>query len=135
MPQRADRIILFDGICNLCNRTVAFVIRRDPEALFRFAALQSPTGQGILERFSLPRASLDTIVLVDGASVYTRSAAALEISRRLRGPWRLFYVLRWIPRPIRDFLYDQVANRRYRFWGRRESCMVPTADVRDRFLS
>lgn len=127
-------VVLFDGVCNLCSGIVAFVIRRDPAARFRFAALQSPTGQRLLEQFGLPQDELESVVVIHRGRAYTRSAAALEIARHLGWPWRALTLLRIVPRPIRDLLYDAVARSRYRVWGRKAECMVPTPDVRARFL-
>lgn len=127
-------VVLFDGVCNLCSGIVAFIIRRDAASRFRFAALQSPIGRRLLERFGLPQGEPESVVVIHGGRAYTRSAAALEIARRLGRPWRALYPLRIVPRPIRDFLYDAVARNRYRLWGRKAECIVPTPDVRARFL-
>lgn len=127
-------VLLFDGVCNLCNGAVRFVIRRDRAARFRFAALQSRSGQALLRRFALPQAELETLVLVEGTRAFTRSAAALRAARRLDGAWPLLYALMVIPRPVRDAVYDFVARRRYRWFGRRDECMVPTPELRARFL-
>lgn len=147
-PQRADApadpeavasdadhvVVLFDGVCNLCSGIVAFIIRRDAASRFRFAPLQSPTGRELLERFGLPQGEPESVVVIHGGRAYTRSAAALEIARRLGWPWRALYPLRIVPRPLRDLLYDAVARSRYRVWGRKAECIVPTPDVRARFL-
>ena len=128
-------IILFDGVCNLCNGFVQFVIARDPAARFRFAALQSAAGASLLRDAGVSGSPLDSIVLVAGGRAYIRSAAALRILRGLRFPWPLAYVLIAVPPFIRDRVYDFIAARRYRWFGRREVCMVPTSDLRRRFLS
>lgn len=127
-------VVLFDGVCNLCSGIVAFIIRRDPGARFRFAALQSPAGKRLLERYGLPRDEMESVVVIHRGRAYVRSAAALEIARRLGWPWRALYPLRIIPRPIRDLFYDAIARSRYRVWGRKAECIVPTPDVRARFL-
>ena len=116
-------VILFDGVCNLCNSSVQFVIRRDRRARFKFAPLQS---QG--------EAAGDSIVLVDNGRRYTRSTAALRIARHLDFPWNLAYALIVVPRPLRDAAYDFIARRRYRWFGRRDVCMTPTPELRSRFL-
>ena len=130
-------IILFDGICNLCNSAVQWVIARDKEGRFDFATLQSDAARQELERV-LSRDEIealpDSIVLLDSDGVHTRSAAALRIARGLgrRFAWlRLGFVL---PRPIRDAIYDLIARKRYRWFGRRDSCMTPTPDLAARFL-
>ena len=127
-------VLLFDGVCNLCNSSVNFVIRRDPSKRFRFASLQSPAGQELLKKFNLATKSFDTVVLVDGERHYTRSDAALEVVRRMRGAWKLFYVFKIIPRFIRNPLYDWVARNRYRWFGKKDQCMLPTKELKERFL-
>jgi predicted DCC family thiol-disulfide oxidoreductase YuxK len=130
-------VVLFDGVCNLCNGFVQFVIPRDPDAYFRFAALDSDAAGRVLSTARDARHGgplVDSIVLVEDGVVYVRSAAALRIARRLGFPWVLGYALMIVPRPLRDAIYDLVALRRYRWFGRRETCMVPGPGVRDRFL-
>jgi predicted DCC family thiol-disulfide oxidoreductase YuxK len=128
-------IVLFDGVCNLCNSAVAFVIRNDPKRRFRFAALQSPVGQALLERYGLPTETLNSFVLIEGEHVFTKSTAALRSARRLGYLWPLAFVFILVPRPLRDFCYDLVAKNRYRMFGKRESCMMPTPDLNARFLT
>jgi predicted DCC family thiol-disulfide oxidoreductase YuxK len=128
-------IVLFDGVCNFCNRSVNWIIRRDRRGRFRFAALQSEAGTALQERHGLDPSALDTLVLVEDGRVYVKSTAALRIVRRLRSRWRALYGLIAVPRPVRDFAYDWFARRRYRWFGKRDECMVPTADVRERFLT
>jgi len=127
-------ILLFDGVCNLCSAVVRFVIRRDPAGRFRFAALQSETGRRLLARFGLPVDALDTFVLVDGARCFTRSDAAIELARRLPGAWRWLRLAAILPRRLRDALYGVVVRNRYRWFGRQESCMLPTPELARRFL-
>jgi predicted DCC family thiol-disulfide oxidoreductase YuxK len=127
--------VLFDGVCNLCNGSVLFVIDRDPSAHFHFAALQSDAGRALLRQHGYAGADLSSIVLVDGGRLYTRSTAALRIARRLAWPWRLLYALIVVPRPLRDAVYDLVARNRYRWFGREEACRVPTPELRGRFLA
>ena len=126
--------ILFDGVCNLCNGFVQFVIARDPSARFRFAALQSDAAARLLREARVRSPLPDSVVLVEDGRVYVRSEAALRIARGLRFPWPLFYGAVVIPRGIRDRVYDVVAAHRYRWFGRRETCMIPTPDLRRRFL-
>lgn len=127
-------VLLFDGVCNLCNASVRFLVERDPAARLRFAALQSPVGQALLERFGLEREDFDTMVLVEGDRCATRSDAALRVVRYLSGAWPLLRVLRVVPRPLRDAVYGFVVRNRYRWFGRRDDCMVPTPELRARFL-
>jgi predicted DCC family thiol-disulfide oxidoreductase YuxK len=126
-------VLLFDGVCNLCNGVVQFVIPRDPAGRIRFAPLQSPTGQALLARHDLP-ADLDSVVLVEGDRAYTKSAAAIRVAELLGWPYRAAAVARILPRRLRDAAYDVVAANRYDWFGRKEQCMVPNEDVSDRFL-
>ena len=127
-------LILFDGVCNLCNGFVQSVIERDPQGRFQFGALQSPAAQRVLSLHDAPSPLPDSIVLVEDGRVYTRSTAALRIARGLGFPSALTYAFIAVPRPIRDWAYDVVANHRYRWFGRREACMLPTPELRSRFL-
>jgi predicted DCC family thiol-disulfide oxidoreductase YuxK len=127
-------VILFDGVCNLCNGFVQFVIARDPGARFQFAALQSDSARRLLARVDGLGQVPDSVVLVDRGRVYTRSSAALRIARGLPFPWSLARALIVVPRPLRDWVYDRVARHRYRWFGRKDTCMVPTPDLRARFL-
>lgn len=133
-PALDDRpVLLFDGVCNLCHGAVRAVIRNDPKGVFRFASLQSAVGRRLRERCGLS-ADADTVVLVEDGACYTRSTAALRVARRLGLPYSLLWPLRRVPRPLRDAVYGAVAASRYRVFGRREVCVVPEADVSDRFL-
>ncbi len=125
-------IILFDGICNLCNALIRWIIQRDQRAHFKFSALQSDAGQRVLSSHAIPK--IDTVLLVDDGRVYVKSEAALRILRQLGGIGRLSPVLRMIPRRMRDGIYDFVARNRYGWFGRQDQCMIPTDDVRSRFL-
>ena len=127
-------VVLFDGVCNLCNGFVQFVVQRDPGARFQFASLGSAAAERVLKGAPAPALLPDSIVLVEGGKVFTQSTAALRIARRLTFPWPLAYSLIAIPRPVRDWAYTAVAQRRYRWFGRRETCMVPGPGLRDRFL-
>jgi predicted DCC family thiol-disulfide oxidoreductase YuxK len=126
--------LLFDGECNLCSGAVAFVLRRDRSGAFRFASLQSPAGRALLRRHGRSTSSLSTVVLIDGDRVLLRSDAVLEVARRLGGAWPLLYGLLLVPRALRDRLYDVIARRRRRWFGRRETCLLPTPEVADRFI-
>ncbi len=127
-------VILFDGVCNLCNASVDFVLRRDTAARFRFASLQSEAGRRVLFATGWRAPVPDALVLVDGGEVYTASAAALRIAKGLGLPWALWYVFILVPRPLRDGVYFWVARQRYRWFGRRETCRLPSAEERERFL-
>ena len=127
-------ILLFDGVCNLCNGLVRFVLKRESEPVLRFASLQSERGRQLLEQFGHPTEDLDTVVLVEGGLSYTKSDAALRTARFLRAPWSWARCCWIVPRPLRNWVYDRVANNRYRWFGRQEACMVPDPSVADRFL-
>jgi len=129
-----DFIILFDGVCNLCNGSVQFVLKRDKAAFFKFASLQSDTGQDLLKRFDLPTDDYNSFVLIEQRSVFTKSTAALRVARKLDGWWRFLYVFMVIPRPVRDAVYGFIARNRYRMFGKRETCMIPQPEWKSRFL-
>jgi predicted DCC family thiol-disulfide oxidoreductase YuxK len=126
-------VILFDGVCHLCSSAVRFVAARDSKKLFRFAPLQSE-GAGRLLDGRRGAADLSTFILVEDGRVHTRSEAALRVMRRLPGAWRLSGILRLIPRFLRDVCYDWIARNRYGWFGKEESCMVPSAELKERFL-
>lgn len=133
-------IILFDGVCNLCNASVQFIIERDPTAIFRFASLQSNAGQAILAENALDLAlkndasAEDSVILVENGKIYDRSTAALRIARRLSGGMKLLYVFIIVPRTIRDFVYKFIAKNRYRWFGKQDACWMPTKELKARFL-
>lgn len=134
-PQDDQAIVLFDGVCNLCNGAVNFLIDRDPHGRFKFGALQSEAAAPLLERHGLRTGALDSFVLIEGSRAFRRSEAALRIAWHLGGVWRLLYPMLLVPRPLRDAAYDWIASNRYRWFGRREVCRVPTPDLEARFLS
>lgn len=127
-------ILLFDGVCNLCNWTVQFVIERDPDAQFKFASLQSEEGQELLQHFGLPQKDLSTVILIEKEKAYFRSTAALRMARHLKSPWKITYVLLILPTFIRDFFYKKIALNRYKWFGQKDSCMIPTPELQSRFL-
>ncbi|MFN3197160.1 MAG: thiol-disulfide oxidoreductase DCC family protein [Bradymonadia bacterium] len=127
-------VILFDGVCNFCDGAVQFIIKRDRSGVFRFGALQSEAGREILLKHGLPADHLDSLVLVDEGRVYMRSTAALRIARRLRWPWPIFYGLMILPRFLRDPVYDWIGRNRYKWFGEKAECMIPSPEVRGRFL-
>ena len=128
------RLILFDGVCNLCNTSVQFVISHDPQARFSFASLQSEAGQKLLKEFDLPLVDFDSFVYIREGKVYQRSSAALNVLKDLGGLWQIVYIFIIVPRPVRDWGYDLIARHRYQWFGKREVCMMPTPDLRKRFL-
>jgi predicted DCC family thiol-disulfide oxidoreductase YuxK len=128
-------IILFDGVCNFCCWSVQFVIARDPKGYFRFASQQSEVGQSMLASAGLPAGTADTFVLVENKAIFTRSTAALKVAARLRWPWPACGVFWLLPRGIRDWAYRLVARNRYRWFGQKDTCWVPTPEIAGRFLA
>lgn len=127
-------IVVFDGVCNLCNWVVQLIIRHDPDGHFQFASLQSEVGRALLEKHGLQSVQPETVVLVRDERTYTMSDAALEIASDMGFPFRLLYPLIVLPKGVRDWAYRFVARNRYRWFGRRDSCMMPTPELRRRFL-
>ena len=127
-------VMLFDGVCNLCSGWVHFAIARDPAANLRFAAIQSIHGQAFLRRRGLPTDQFETFYLIDGGRVYEKSVGFLRMAGYLRWPWPLLKAVWIVPRPLRDWLYDRIARNRYRLFGRRQTCLVPTTEIAGRFL-
>jgi len=133
-PTDGQFVVLFDGVCNLCSGFVQFLIPRDPERTFAFASLQSDVATELLEDRPVDADALESIVLVEGEDVYVKSSAVLRIAYHLGGVYRLLWPTRVFPRRFRDWWYDFVANRRYRWFGKKDRCMIPDEDVSDRFL-
>lgn len=127
-------IILFDGVCNLCHGAVRFIVRRDPDASFRFAPLESALGKRLVQEWAGHGPPADSVLLIDGGKLYQRSDAALRIAARLRSPWPAIVMLGAIPRPLRDAAYDYVARNRYRWFGRKHACPAPDPEMLDRFI-
>ena len=129
-------VVLFDGVCNFCNDSVNFIIDRDPRATFRFAALQSEAARAIFAQTgrTLAPGDPESIVVFDRGRLLERSSAVLRIVAGLRGAWPLLGVLRVVPRPLRDVVYSWFAARRYRWFGKTETCRVPSPEIRGRFL-
>lgn len=130
-----EKIILFDGVCNFCNFWVNFIIDRDNKNVFIFAALQSEKGQELLKKNNFNKNSFETFVLIDGGITYTKSTAALKISKDLKSYWKYFYYLIFIPQTIRDFVYTIIAKNRYKFFGKRDACRIPTDEEKQKFLT
>ncbi|HMO40400.1 MAG TPA: thiol-disulfide oxidoreductase DCC family protein [Saprospiraceae bacterium] len=134
-PVPTDKpILLFDGVCNLCNGFVQFVIRRDPHGKFLFAALQSEIGRQLLRQAQLPTDEISTVVLYDKGQFYTHSDVGLRVFRQMGGLWPVLYGLMIVPKFIRDRIYNWIARNRYRWFGQRETCMIPTPELKARFL-
>ncbi|RIV69042.1 thiol-disulfide oxidoreductase DCC family protein [Flagellimonas aequoris] len=129
------KIILFDGVCNLCNGSVQFVIKRDKKDVFRYAAIQSEVGEQLITERHIDTNQVDSIILIEpGVAYFTKSDAALEIAGELGGLWKLTSIFKWIPKSIRDVIYDFVARNRYKWFGKQESCMIPTPELKAKFL-
>ncbi len=141
-----DAVVLFDGVCNFCDASVNFIIRHDKAGYFKFAPLQSDEGRRLANKYGLESATaepdasesdivpIDSVILVENGRAFTHSTAALKISRRLGAPWSWMYALVVVPRPVRDWGYKLFAKYRYRLFGKKDQCMLPTPDVRARFL-
>ena len=127
-------IILFDGVCNFCNFWVDFIIKRDKDEIFKFASLQSDAGKTIAEKFLINRQDIDSIILIKGENYFIKSEAALEVVKELKSIWKIFYLLKVIPRPLRDFIYDLIAKNRYAIFGKRDTCRVPTEEEKGKFV-
>lgn len=129
-----DRIILFDGLCNLCNRSVRFIIKRDKQGVFKFVPLHSDLAKALLRKYNLTSKKIDSIVLIKDNSYYLKSTAVLNILKDLKGGWGLLYGLIVIPRFLRDFIYDLIAKSRYKLFGKMDNCMVPDEKIKEKFL-
>jgi predicted DCC family thiol-disulfide oxidoreductase YuxK len=134
MKETSYPVVLFDGVCNLCNGIVKFSLRRDRKGILRFASLQSEAAKDLLRSHDIDENQMDTFVFVESGKAYTRSTAGLKLFKSFGFPWSILYVLIIIPRSIRDALYNFIAQNRYRWFGKEESCMIPSPEVRARFL-
>ncbi len=128
-------VLLFDGYCNLCSSSVVFVIKREKQDSFRFASLQSDFAENLLKKLNVQNTIPDSLVLIEGNEVYYRSKAALKVAKKLKFPWFLFYIFIVVPPFVRDWLYDFIARRRYRWFGKKQQCFVPHRNVQHKFLS
>ena len=128
-------IILFDGVCNFCNGAINFLIKQDKKGIFYFAPLQSEAGQKLLQQYQLPKESFKSFILIDNGEVYQKSTAVLKIFNRLPWYWKELQVLRIVPPLLRNAIYDFIAANRYKWFGKKEQCMVPTPEVKSRFLN
>lgn len=127
-------VVLFDGVCNLCNGVVNFIIDNDPQKEFYFASLQSKFGEEFLKKHNFSVTNYDSFILIDKDKFYTKSTAALIVSKSLKGFWKYFYVFILIPPPIRDAIYSIIAKNRYKWFGKKETCRIPEPGIEDRFL-
>ncbi|NVJ67314.1 MAG: DUF393 domain-containing protein [Gammaproteobacteria bacterium] len=128
-------MILFDGECKLCSAWVPFVIKRDPNAVFKFCSVQSPKGQELLANLGLATDHFETMVLLLDQKPYYKSEAFFKITQQLKKPWPLVNILRFFPLRLRDWIYDRIALNRYRLFGRHNYCMIPTKQILQRFVS
>ncbi|MFV0305185.1 MAG: thiol-disulfide oxidoreductase DCC family protein [Moheibacter sp.] len=129
-----QKIILFDGVCNLCNATVQRIIENDNRNMFKFSSLQSEFGQQFLKTNKLPQSEFDSIILLDNTKYYTKSDAALHIGKELKGIYKISKLVLILPKFIRDFAYDIIAKNRYKWFGKKESCWLPTPELQEKFL-
>lgn len=127
-------VILFDGVCNFCNSRINFIIRHDKHDYFRFAPLQSEVAKKILKENNLPENAMESFVLVENKKAFQKTSAALRIAKHLNGLWPVFYGFLIVPPFLRDIVYNIIAKNRYKWWGKKEMCMVPTEEVRKKFL-
>jgi len=131
---KKDKIILFDGVCNLCNGAVTFIIKRDKNNLFKFATLQSDIAEELLIDKLSDKELLDSIVLIENGKQYTKSSAALRIAKNLSGAYPLLYIFMVIPKFLRDWVYSIIAKNRYKWFGKKDACMIPTPELKKKFL-
>lgn len=129
-----NSLILFDGVCNFCNYWVTFAIKRDRKNKLKFTPLQGETAKQLLPQYHINPTSLSSVIFINNGKVYTQSSAAIQICKELDGGWKLFFGLIIIPKFFRDFLYNIIARNRYKWFGKKESCMIPTPELKERFL-
>lgn len=134
MDIKDQKIILFDGVCNLCNGIVQYIIKRDPQGKFLFASLQSEKGQSLLQHFNNEGKNIDSFVFLNKGTFYIKSTAGLHVMKELGGVWGVMFGLVVLPKPFRDFFYDIIARNRYNMFGKQHSCMMPTPEIKKRFL-
>ncbi|MBS1517428.1 MAG: thiol-disulfide oxidoreductase DCC family protein [Bacteroidetes bacterium] len=128
------KIVLFDGVCNLCNSSVNFIIDNDKKNIFRFTSLQSEKGAEILQKYDLSGSNIDSVILIDGGKAYIKSDAALRIARELGGIYRSLYFFIILPAFLRNSVYDFIAKNRYKWFGKKDSCRIPTPELKNKFL-
>ena len=128
-----SKIVLFDGVCNFCDSSVQFILKRDTKGIFKFASLQSEVGTQIIKQYEIPK-DIESFVLIDDEKAYYKSTAALLLSKDLKWPWKAMYIFMIVPSPIRNIFYHVIANNRYKWFGKKESCRLPSPEVRSRFI-
>ena len=131
---RENNVVIFDGVCNLCNWSVQFIIKHDPKAIFKFTSLQSEFGTTISQRHKLSSENPESVLLLKDGKMLSKSSAALAIAAELNGTWKTLAIFRFVPQNIRDSIYDWIANNRYRWFGKRDDCMLPTEEIKERFI-
>jgi len=127
-------IVVFDGVCNLCEDSVSFIIARDPNAKFKFVSAQSPLGIDLQDRYGIDAIKDETVILIKDDKVYTHSDAGLEIAKDLKGSWKYLHYAKVVPKPIRNWVYSTIAENRYKWFGQKNECMIPSQDNKARFL-
>ena len=132
--EQEKSIVVFDGVCNFCNESVNFIIQNDSNDNFRFAAYQSEAGEELSKRYNFDFKDPDTLILIEDGIVYDRSTAALRIARKLKGIYKTFYFYIIIPKPVRDYFYNLISKNRYKWFGKKDSCRIPSKEVRSKFL-
>lgn len=130
-----EPVVLFDGVCNLCNSAVQFIIKHDKKKIFRFTSLQSEAGQKILAQYNFPLKELNSFILIENNKAYDRSTGALRVAKKLHGLWPLLYGFIIIPKIFRDSIYNWVGKNRYKWFGKKDECMIPTPELKARFLN
>lgn len=130
-----DNLVIFDGVCGFCTKLVQFILRHESDHVFRFAPMQSTTGSRIMRELGIDPSDAETFVVISGGEAFTRSDAALRLMNHLRGGWKALRILGVLPRPMRDWAYGVVARNRYRWFGRFDQCMVPSPEIRERFIT
>ena len=134
ISKKNTKVILFDGVCNLCNNSVKLIIKNDKSNIFKFAPLQGKYGIKIQNRYNINTTEINSIILIDGKKTYAKSSAALRIAKDLRAPFFMLYVFIIIPVFIRNFVYDFIAKNRYKWFGKMESCMIPSNELKNKFF-
>ena len=135
MMSKADHpIIIFDGVCSLCEFSVRFIVKNDRQARFRFVSAQSERGKDLQRSCGVDTLKDGTVILLEHDQVHIKSDAALHIAKNLDGAWRLLYILRFIPKPVREYFYAIISKNRYRWFGKRDECLLPDENLKERFL-
>jgi predicted DCC family thiol-disulfide oxidoreductase YuxK len=130
---KMNKIVLFDGECHFCDQSVQFIIKRDPNAAFKFASLQNDIGRQIMRDYEIPL-HIDSLILIEDKQYFIKSTAALRICKKLKGVWKIGVFFLLIPTPIRDLVYDFIAKNRYKWFGKKEVCEIPSPEIKKRFL-